>query len=347
MDRRAKDALTAAILHSVDPPDPVYQFGLPMVYINNRPIVSELTKSLITTLSRDRALAYWYHNLNLSQQSFDAIHWLAFERAMTSIQRHKRFVISQWLCRQLLFLYRAFKRQHHRPVLACPFCSDCSEEDLAHVLRCRKTRSANLLQIDSLHRWLLDNDTEPALADSIQTLLSDWIRYGYVRQHNFDSFPTCLRRQEDIGWFPFIQGLHHHSISSYQENHFFNIRSRRTGLVWHKNFIHELWKCFFTIYQDRKRHIATARPDIEDDDDAIPFLRDAACCELHRGQRDLPDFFRSYFVHDEAAIRTMSLRDLYGWMRTVRRGRERHEPNAADPLDAFSPSGHFREWLNL
>ena len=184
----------------------------------------------------------------------DGIHWEALRRAMEREPLGKQ----RWLCKHCARqcgVGRNLKRRKYQSHDNCPRC-DQPNETTTHVLRCLDVGARNQWADtrEDLITWLQMMQTNMALQDAILQRLTFW--------HSADDPPPiegpralreAIKLQDRLGWENFLMGRISPALGAYQQVHYTNIGSRRTGDSWTSQLINQVWLIMWRMWEHRNQ----------------------------------------------------------------------------------------------
>ena len=139
-------------------------------------------------------------------------------------------------------------------------------------------------------------------------------------------------------------GLFHKDLLSYQDKHYEEIGSRRTGTAsWSKHMAIKLWNLTYQMWAARNEclHDSVTVHEFK----GLEVLHSSMLTELDRGIRSLPlELYSQHFQHTDEEILSLDIDDKKAWFLLIRSARELYMDA---PIDNFTCDDLLREWIGL
>lgn len=228
------------------------------VFYGEDKITSDCGEEIRFQIGRKRAREFYLGELDWKAATFDAVDWVARDRALCGTTDMFRL----WLCKQCSSFCATGKnmgRWFGSEATQCPNCK-VDQEDAYHLLHCPDTGRTTFFQDEcrTLQAWLNQN-TEPDLAAALSQYIS---RRGEItmRQATGTTHNRSLLRLADhmdvIGWDNLMVGMVSTLLRPFQHSYLLPSSSMLTADDWLKQFLqrilhitHGQW-----IYRNVSRH---------------------------------------------------------------------------------------------
>jgi len=175
---------------------------------------------------------------------FDKIDWKANKRALGMLSNPTKIWIAKFIAK-FLPIGRNMQRIGRWSQSHCPRCMMC-EETHRHLLECQHEESKEKLieGIGKLRDWLNKMSTPQQLENQIISKINAELDLPHVR---YISSHPLITSQTIIGeWSHFMEGRIHRDFRKYFDNHYSQIRDKKTGEMWVSGMIQKMWT---TIYR--------------------------------------------------------------------------------------------------
>ena len=96
--------------------------------------------------------------------------------------------------------------------------------------------------------------TNPHILTYLVDGLNNWFEDPYGDEPEQDvttEFRQITNSQNSLGWYATLLGLFHKDLLSYQDKHYKEIGSRRTGTAWGKHMAIKLWNFTYQMWASR------------------------------------------------------------------------------------------------
>ena len=289
---------------------------------------------------------YWVNQKQrFTEQNYFKVDWEAVGKAMKSVSKTRRRWISKFetgMCATGHMMVKWKKRL----IPNCPRCN-FHTETIAHILQC-PSETALLkweMSIKSIKDWLQGKKTCPELQNLIISSLQSWhlnIK-PILPKKGFLGVDEIYLEQQSIGWRQFIGGCISKKWAIAQNKYYFWIGSKKSGNMWAKGLIQQLWKVAWNQWEDRNHalHKTTLAQDMEG---AIS-LDTSIKAELELGYETLPKFVKKTFPRLLSDLLAQPIQKKKFWFVLVRKHREL---KGTAIQDAFtSANSQLRKWVGL
>ena len=151
----------------------------------------------------------------------------------------------------LLKKLKEYKYQTHSH---CPRCGQ-PQESAQHVLKCRQSEACDLWDnnIDDLYKWMVDNEIQPDMAQTIKDHLLAW-KYGLAFPQELPMhqiLQQAIRAQHRIGWKSFIEGFWSTHWRECQETYLAEINSHKSAILWLSKTQQKIWLIAWHMWEHR------------------------------------------------------------------------------------------------
>ena len=229
----------------------------------------------------------------------------------------------------------------------CPRCGHPHENTL-HVLRCGHIDSRKKWRrgVKDLRKWLVQRQTDESLVEGLMQTLKKFNKPG-----NFDSFipdgikeevKQCFEAQARIGWTGFLEGMLVTQWAEFQDRHYKNQGSRKSGHRWAVELSKRLWRLVFSMW-DHRNNVLFSKQKV-DKLSGIDKVKRAIAEERRRGIGTLDPSFKPYFELSTETFSKMKSINLRRWLSLIRQARE---DQGVEYADEFSTSFALRDWIGL
>ena len=140
------------------------------------------------------------------------------------------------------------KRRKQRLHAHYPRCGD-DDEHLLHVLVCSAASAVDFRKplLADFETWLLNEDTQPDVAEYLLTCLSSWFEDPFGAEPAILCTIPSIRQaaslqSQEFGWYAFLCGFIAEPLVTCQQAYYSSIQSRRHGERWAIRLIHWCWK---------------------------------------------------------------------------------------------------------
>ena len=217
--------------------------GLSVWISPNEKVYTDLTKNLLEKYMHDKAQKALCEKYALTKPQFHSIAWNAVDTAASHMSSSTKQWVSKFITR-FLPIGKNMVRRNHWQRDYCPRCKTHMETH-DHLLQCPHFKSTDTFKksILELETWLISMDTPDTLTHAIIVLITDW-RMGQPITTN-RLYPSPINNQIIFGWRHLMEGRPLKIFTSYMEDHYVKIGSRRSGHKWTAYFILKLWTVIY------------------------------------------------------------------------------------------------------
>lgn len=153
-----------------------------------------------------------------------------------------------------------------------------------------------------------------------------------------------FNEQHEIGWQQFREGFITFRWAHLQHEYYKSIGSRRSGKVWAKELIRQLWKINYAIWHFRNTTLHENKQ-LLDELEGRPVLLLSIRAELTQG---LDGFHHNLqYLFDQFATTNVNEYDTHSLKLWFRHIRSLRETKGTDRQDSFSHKGSLRSWVGL
>jgi hypothetical protein len=212
--------------------------------VNNKPISSNLSKSIREYCAIKRAENYW----NAKQQGLHKeVDWEAIASANNGIQRSRL----QWITKHVsgfCAVGKMAKKMGLRVTDECPHCK--SPESTQHVWQCQTPQTDAIWKtgLKELKVELGRLQTKVATMDQIEKGLNSWRN---LCQPDCENEQGAILLQTELGWGHFFEGRHHVQWRKDQEAVYTESNSKLTGKKWSSAIIRKIWEIAWKLWEHR------------------------------------------------------------------------------------------------
>jgi exonuclease III len=324
-----------------------HYMSFPPIMYKNLPIQHKTIDRLYFLLSSEKIMQYWKDKGRITETSYNLIHWDAIGKAMKSMTQTQRRFNTKWASNNMGTGNKMVQwRYRHKG--NCPYCM-APNEDVTHLLECTDTQAVRLWNeslwdyITGLHKLHTSIKAIVAIMKELQSWREN------LPLPDIDSLDRSLRaaitNQRLIGWRQFLEGLLAQDWIDFQQQHYLEINSKKTGLTWstkiiklHTNFLQQIW-----TGRNNQLHKTQIIQDLE----GLPELLQSIRTEWNTGISTLPavDFSHLFSLGLDNLLRK-SVNAQKDWLAVVKLGRLLHQdPNIN--IDGFSTKGPLSRWIGI
>jgi hypothetical protein len=324
-----------------------HYMSFPQIMYKNTQIQHKTIDTLYFHLSSEKIMTYWQNKGRITERTRETINWESIGRVMKSLSLTQRRFITKWASNNMGTGNKMIQ-WNYRHKGNCPYCM-AENEDVNHLLNCNDAQSIRLWNetlwdyITRLHK--VHTCTKAIIA--IMKELQSW------REHlplpNLTNLPATLRtaiiNQREIGWREFLEGLLANEWIDYQQQHYKQTNSKRTGMTWsikiikyHIHFLQQIW-----TGRNNKLHKTKIIQELE----GLPELQRSIRTEWDIGISTLPavDFSHLFKLNLDTLLHK-SVDTQKDWLAVVKLGRKLHkDPN--NNIDGFSTKGPLSRWIGI
>jgi hypothetical protein len=207
---------------------------------------------IYTLLCERRVVDYWLRRGRLAPEATDRIDWEVLAKACDEESPGRL----RWVTKHVTGVCgvgKFLERWQFQPHSRCPRC-DAPNEDNRHVYQCpaRSTKLEWHGALDDIRQWCDSQDTSPAITEVILKCLKAWQAGRNLPPYRGrDALAHAYDAQRVIGWGCFLEGSLAREWKSVQDTYLQMIGSRKTGSVWARGLIRQLWKAAFRLWMHR------------------------------------------------------------------------------------------------
>ena len=137
------------------------------------------------------------------------------------------------------------KQWNKQPHSRCPRCMQ-QDKDVHHVLKCLASTATTTWNegLNMIYQWMKKNYSAPTLPEVILHHLTSWRTDTHTNMCNVlrtDNVDLALPHQNSLGWDTFLKDFVPPIWAQIQNDHFLEIKSRRTGTQWCSQLIRKIW----------------------------------------------------------------------------------------------------------
>ena len=245
--------------------------------------------------------------------------WDALGKALSREPFGKR----RWLCKHCAKqcgVGRCLLRRQYQTHNNCPRC-DQPDETTTHVLQCQASSAIDEWQeaIAALELWMGKESTHTALTSAILTRLEAWQQAVPLQPiKGSRALKEAIEAQDQLGWENFLLGRLSPTLSQYQQVHYTNIGSQKTGKAWLARLIRQLWLVCWRMWEHRNFINNSTLTDEEKRERS--HLLSQVHQEFAKGSSTLLKTDR-YLLKKQTDVIKYSIVDLKDWLERVRLAR--------------------------
>jgi hypothetical protein len=347
MDLLAKETATRQH-HNYNNDYNSHHMSFPQIMYKNTQIQHKTIDMLYFHLSSEKMMDYWHKKGRITTEANEHIGWESISRAMKSMTLTQRRFVTKWASNNMGTGHKMVQ-WNYRHKGNCPYCL-AENEDVDHILTYKDSQSIRLWNetlwdyITRLHKLHTCNKAIIAIMKELQA----WREDLPLPNHDnlSDSLGTAIRKQRQIGWKQFLEGIIAKDWVDYQQQHYKQINSKKSGLTWsikiikcHIHFLQQIW-----TGRNNKLHKTKIIQDLE----GLPELQRSIRTEWSIGISTLPasDFSQHLFKLNLEVFLNKSVDAQKDWLAVVKLGRRLHnDPNIH--IDGFSSKGPLSRWIGI
>ena len=298
--------------------------GLPTVLCNDEVISSEIERGLLDLIGEIRLKKWWIKKGRFTAESSAFIDWKCMSRSMATCGYQLKRFIPKWTARQLavgtVISYRDARA--HNP---CPRCGQLTE-DTIHVLKCQQQEACEIWrrQVTSIINWCVKMDTHSSIVTVLSEVFIDW-QCSALGDHTLRTdWPSDIlsvaRHQASLGWNSIFEGIISVKWSRFQQKHYDNNGSRRSGDKWVADLSTRIWKAIFAMWEHRNKvlHKSGAISEFSGSKELL-----AACYrELELGTNGMEEIYHHFFDVGKEELRKETIDYRRNWFSIIRQARE-------------------------
>jgi len=324
--------------------------GMIQISTHQDNISGRISKTWCEYIAKQRSITALIRSGKITKEQWRIIDENAIRRSQKLASVKQRIFRMKWISTQLP-VGKRMRQRNQRLLDTCPCCSS-QQETVAHLRQCQneESRSAYLLALDKLEKWLQTVHTDPYIKIHLIAVLQT-MRTGGNTLRNL--FPNVLMKpehyeaffsQHELGWEQFHDGIITFHWARLQDKYYRSIGSRRSGRTWAADLVTQLWNVNWQVWNHRNKSLHESI-NVLDNLKGRQALLDAITHELNRGKDELHENFSPFFSFFSPQTITQEPTDkLRQWFYIIRSARE---SNNTDRKDEFSQKGPLRKWVGL
>ena len=256
MDGKAK-AFCRYIYSTNLPPPSLYNDPNWGISINGIHLTESLDKALAAHIHKEALFNHLLERKHITEAGLSLVDWNILGKANTTLTRVRYLWVVKFVS-GFLPTANHMHRQGSWDDNLCPLCKN-EVENNKHLMRC--TCSAATMerhsQIYEFHQWLLDNKTDPNIAQTITYTLINGPETSFVSMLplGVSSLVKLAAQEQDIiGWDNFLFGRMSTIWSRAQQQYFDSITSNRNdhfGSGWLKRLIPRVYDMVHAVWMFR------------------------------------------------------------------------------------------------
>ncbi len=206
----------------------------------------------------------------------------------------------------------------------CPRCQE-EEETTRHVLQCQDPRATETweMQINKLTEWFNKKDTPADLQFAILRRINQWRKdQTFTEIQGTQLLKDAIQEQDCIGWYNFHLGRISHKFSDIMQQHYSFSESRRSGEVWAKQLINQVWDIAWNMWEHRNyinHHTMTPQ-----EQDKLIQLQQKVRDQFEQGYHSL-NALDYHFLENEEKVLELDYSTMYKWLQSITAARESNE----------------------
>ena len=235
----------------------------------------------------------------------------------------------------------------------CPRCGN--PEDARHVLQCSQSQDAWTTVWSNLTQWFNKNPSFDEVLPAIQAHMEAWQckRTLTALAQDLPSYSplllAALTRQNQIGWYQFLDGFVAKEWESMQRAYYTETESRRSPSLWVAGLIRCLWESSRLLWKHRNDTLHADAPNISRHLERT--LNDLVRLHFRQGPGDLPlKIYRHLFRGTVSNILSQSTYHKQQWLDNVVKAKEkllRSQGLQGEASTLSSERKCLRDWLRL
>ena len=180
--------------------------------------------------------------------SVDLIDWKPLGAALQELQGTERRWIAQGASRNAPVGVNMLVRKHWTND-KCPRCG--AQETHHHILHCPEAPNIWARSVRRLYLWLLQQRTDPALADVLRKELLCWHSYKEPTHRIPLRLKEAINQQRLIGWDETIYGCFSKLWAPIQDKYYRSINDDRSGSRWLTQLVKKIWMIAWDQWEHR------------------------------------------------------------------------------------------------
>ena len=289
-------------------------------------ISSKFRSTLYDALTKKPTEDYWMKKMKIDNSLHSSLDWQLMGQAFETINVEKQKEVVKWnseFCGTSKNL-KIWKEQTHQK---CPICG-FDGENTEHILKCPHPEATSVWgkSLRTLEEWLTQQSTAPDLIKIIIDNLRAW-RVNRPSVEYSGSLPhlhTALRRQNSIGWSPFIRGFVNIEWKEVQRRYLQQLNSQKSHRRWLKMLIIKLWQISWDMWRFRNSILHSQSTTSTTNFSFL--LTTEILKELSHGSRLLPPSCRYLFQKSQSTLLKSTLNNKKLWLTNVWAARDSYTP---------------------
>ena len=226
---------------------------------NGSKVTSYAARTVHDMIQMKKLEDHWAHRQRLPTGKWSDVDTSSLSKAMKESTGGRRKFIVKYSARWM-GTRSNLHRWGYRINATCQLCKNFDER-IEHVIQCKYPQMTIqwLKAMMELHKWLLDQDTDPGVAHGIIQSLKAWRDGTPLPDTTYlGSWQDAFQNQTIIGWHGFFEGFLAPQWSQLQHMHYQDIKSRKTGARWTTKLIKKLWNILWDIWEFRNETVMTS-----------------------------------------------------------------------------------------
>ena len=279
-------------------------------------ITSNATRTIHDLIHVRRLEEHWTKRGRLPTGALTDIEQTGLARAMKESTLSRRRFVSKYAGRWL-GTRSNLSRWGYRISAVCQLCKQFDER-VEHILVCKNPK-ANIKWFQAmtgLHKWFLEQNTDPGAAAFIIRLLHTW-RNGQPPPSTeaLGNWNTAFLHQAELGWQGFFDGFISPHWAVLQHQYFRDNNQRKTGKRWATKVIKKMWSLAWDFWELRNELVLeeTVRNEAPENE-AINLQIDQ---EYAKGLDRIPARWSGLFQEHAERLKSKSILHRKEWVATV------------------------------
>ena len=222
------------------------------IRIKNKVLTTNFEKKIINHCTEQKIKDYWVKRFNIPEEERDNVDWKTFKKiaTYTSSARHL-FILKH--SAGISATGRNMLRRGERQTAECPRCGNQDEHN-EHIFQCKDTDAETTFQtaFEDIQSWLQETTTQE-IGEAIKELVLQYRNNMDEPEDNEYSqeVDQAIKRQKDIGLFPFMCGIFCSNWKQLQEKYLERTGSRRCAKRWTAQLGEKLIELIFGMWNHR------------------------------------------------------------------------------------------------